>query len=114
MAVLASSSEEIVMNGTRRWAIVGHRGMVIGAVLCLALISRGLLTYRAAFARGRPEAGPTSVILALGSSSCTRPLVAWPAGLQASISLSQSGRGRGLVPSSAGDGWSAIRSGVWR
>lgn len=54
------------MNGTRRWAIVGHRGMVIGAVLCLALISRGLLTYRAAFAGGRPEAGPTSVILALG------------------------------------------------
>jgi len=40
--------------------------MVIGAVLCLALISRGLLTYRAAFAGGRPEAGPTSVILALG------------------------------------------------
>src|SRR5215469_16211881 len=48
------SRKEIVMNPTGRWAIVGHRGMVIGAVCCVALISGG------------PEAGPASVMLALG------------------------------------------------
>ena len=54
------------MNTMRRWAIFGHTGMVIGAVLCLALISGGLLTYRSAFVGGGPEAGPSSVMLALG------------------------------------------------
>lgn len=54
------------MSPTRRWAIVGHRGVVIGAVCCVALIGGGLLTYRAAFVGGGPEAGPTSVMLALG------------------------------------------------
>lgn len=58
--------DEIVVNTTRRWAIVGHWGMVIGAVLCLALIGGGLHTYPAAFLGGGPEAGPTSVMLALG------------------------------------------------
>jgi hypothetical protein len=40
--------------------------MIAGAALCLALIGAGLLRYPAAFAGGGPEAGPTSVVLALG------------------------------------------------
>jgi hypothetical protein len=35
-------------------------------VLCLALISGGLLTHQAAFVGGGPEAGPVSMMLALG------------------------------------------------
>jgi hypothetical protein len=41
-------------------------GLVAAAALCLVLIGAGLLRYPAAVAGGGPEAGPTSVLLALG------------------------------------------------
>jgi hypothetical protein len=40
--------------------------MVIGGLVCLVLMGGGLLTHPAALAGGGPEAGPTSVVLAIG------------------------------------------------